>query len=119
MGVNTNAILFWGFAVDEDSPTHEQIEDEGEDDGPMPGTLARLSYMGDDDGGVTIGHHCSDGCTMYYVAIKASEQTAYRGHVVEAKMDQAPEWPDMLRAFCDKYAIEMPEPKWLLVSYWG
>lgn len=78
MGVSTDAKLFYGFFIKEDSREHEEIEQYDEDD-EKSSPLGRLANIGDGDDGVFVGYHCSDQHPMYYIAIADSELVAWRG----------------------------------------
>ena len=78
---------------------------------------------------ITIGMHCSHEYPMYYVAIKASEVTAYRGHPkslnevlsIQPKLGE-PTWNDLLCDFCERAGITPPPSDkfgWFVVSMWG
>lgn len=69
----------------------------------------------------TVGYHCSDECSMYYVAIKKSETKAHRGYPKNIKsLEVGDDWEQKLRAYCEVMGIKTRQkPKWWLVSYWG
>lgn len=72
---------------------------------------------------VDLVYHCSDGCTMYILAVKDTEIKSYRGdttEIIPANLTVTDEQRITLLDFCKKYEIEAEEePKWLLCSYWG
>jgi hypothetical protein len=127
MGVSTDAILFYGLTIDDDSELHEQIlsdRDGGEDGDPVPGTLAWLWYMGDEVEGCTIAAHCSREYPLFYIAVEASRIVAWRGRPMDVtsyieSLEAGPDWDAMLKAFCARFGVPWEEPKWWLVSYWG
>lgn len=76
--------------------------------------------------GVEVGQHCSDKCSVPYVAVAASRTTARRGYPVdmsEKGMVTLAEWDGMLDRWFHETGAEKPEgqnvPRWWLVSYWG
>ena len=121
MGVSTDAIVFYGLLVDDDSPAFEKLshyeETEAEEQNPLGGIV----YTGHAIDGVTIVTHCSDGSPMFAVAIADSVVTAWRGHPrpLQPVLPSHAGSDAKLRAFCEKHGITWREPSWLLVSYWG
>lgn len=75
------------------------------------------------EAGVTVGRHCSDSCSMPYVAVAASEVEASRGNPeAVSTLAVGPDWRERLDAYCSFMGITPPEgqaPQWWLVSYWG
>ncbi len=71
--------------------------------------------------GVDLVCHCSDGCSMYILAAKASVTTAIRGNPKEfgQGIQADPEWREQLRSFCQRVGIEFKEPQFILCSYFG
>lgn len=131
MSVSTNGILFYGFPVDDESADHERIhdatrEDDYEDwvaklygwDGASP--RYAFEWEKQNPSPVTVGLHCSDGFTMYYVAIEQSEVVAHRGYpeLVE-RLEAQPDWNDKLDDFCKRAGLTKPERYgWYVASWW-
>ena len=112
MGVNTDAILLWGFDLGEDF------------DWPDDEDAFKTYWQAKDDAIKTTGcelvWHCSTSCPMWAVAVTDSVLTAIRGCPEEVtSLDVGPGWEERLRAFCELLGIEWKRPGWLLVSYWG
>ena len=147
MGQSTDAILFYGYCLEEgtelladefDGDWEEAyarkmglsppVEPFPEKDGP--GTAAiKAKYAAyweakrhlATKSGAVIGYHCSGDYPMPYVAIRASEIRAHCGYEREVvSLAVQPEWRAMLDEFCRIMNITPNgEPKWWLVSYWG
>lgn len=80
----------------------------------------------EDEFGVTISYHGSDGWSVPYVHIKDAEVAAYRGSpqsVTGMSLERNPEWDAKLDRFMEELGIEKPdgqdEPGWYLASWWG
>lgn len=120
MGVSTNGILWYGYHFDEGEVEVDKWED-------LPEST-----------GVTMGVHCSDSVPMYYLAIKSSELTAYRGspklvnpyktaaHSGNPRPgDMRGDWDKELLAFAEVFGLPAPDTNgaselgWWLASYWG
>jgi hypothetical protein len=133
MGVSTNAILFYGFLIEEDSDNQEVItmEDGGGTDRDnfwarkfnLPENDWETIYEHQGEYPVRIGTHCSGDYPMYYIAIRASEIVANRGYPEELKAEDLVkklEWDNQLREFCKIYGLTPPEKfGWCLASYWS
>lgn len=131
MGTSTDAILFYGFPIDDGSDNHEVLTGfgENEDDGMDEDELWRKKFNLPEDVDVwqhqkthpvTIGGHCSCDCRMYYVSIKKSELTANRGCPKKVKtLDIDAKWDEQLNEFCKVYGLKPPKSYgWHLVSDW-
>jgi hypothetical protein len=142
MGVDTNAIVFYGFDLGEEEGIW-QSEDDIEDL-----IMKKMGYSAPiepyDNGnesvvalyknwwakkrevlktlGCEIGCHGSDGYPGYFVAVSSKILTAYRG---EPKLVSADflaitnEDITKLVNFCKLLEIPWQLPKWMLCSYWG
>lgn len=143
MSQSTDAILFYGYCWTDESPPWvdpSDYEAEDEDAGDNKERYLRLAgfdekYDGDASyfdrkrealakATCEVVRHCSDGCTMYGVAVFGSRMTARRGipqTIDPAALVPKPEWAEMLRAYCDHMKINVgeQEPAWYLVSWWG
>ena len=121
MGVSTDAILFYGFPVDDGGPNHEIIcgsdldaDDELDEDEiwrrkfALPPEVAVWQHQ--DKYPVTVGTHCSGDCPLHYVAVKKSEITASRGYPEEIKsLDVNPKWDRQLLEFCKVWGLKPPK----------
>lgn len=123
VSTSTNAILFYGYHWDGDPPWSDPGEDE--DDGDYEDRYEDGEDDSDDDEppdafGCGFGTHCSYECPMYYLAVRSSEQEAYRGNPVKVKTETGKEWDARLAKALKKYGIEPPQknPQWWLVSLW-
>lgn len=149
MGVNTDAILCYGFQVrNEDGEIAEGYPywlNSSENDDESPGdsdfydfesfvlyhyapklTREDPEYYTKirkifEDVGVTLVCHCSSEYPMCIVAAKDSEITAYRGNPKELGSVITSEfaWFRILVDFCIKTGIHFYEPCWILASDWG
>jgi hypothetical protein len=138
MGKSTDAILFYGFPLDEDCGEYSWVKyDDKYDPANLPGGVDEDDWLAlynhrteksysEKDLPVTIGHHCSDECTMHYLAIQASERTANRGYpamlevsTIARMMQKNSEWNQQLREFCEVMEIEYQEPNWYICSWEG
>ncbi len=146
MGVSTDAILFWGYAFDAEDvkPWDINADEPSADDEDeryarlVPGApsepdepyatdnprwqayyKAKRAFLESARG--TLVRHCSDGCTMYAVAHRDSEQRAYRGDVKDVRCNATDDWRAELDAYCKAMGINTAgmEPGWKLVSWWG
>lgn len=69
-----------------------------------------------------IDTHCSGECPMPFVAMKASQTTSWRGHMMEiTSLAVDPSWDAELAAFCATMGIKTDGKKvaWWLVSNWN
>lgn len=129
MGTSTDAILFYGYAWnDEMSPLWEGDEDEydweeryarlhGRDPSVYKEILELLKTEP-----CKIGRHCSSDCRMPFVAIKSTEIRAWRGSPVKVDLPQVdPMWNEQLLTFCQFMGIDVSkmQPGWYLVSWWS
>lgn len=145
MGVSTDAILFYGIPLEEDTPAyltrgklsisddHYEInedwkhlkrppEPESDDIHNAEWDVWREQIRDCEESiqHVEIGIHCSLDYPMYY--LHGRQFMAYRGDVDEidpAKLITTPEEDAVIREFCEQYGIPYKQPKWYLVSCWG
>jgi len=111
MGVSTDAILCFGFEIEEDSDEHDRCHL------LMDEKYEVLSKAESKYGGSLV-HHCSDGCTLYIVGIR--ETKAWRGYPKEVtSLDVTDDERAKLADFAKAIGIEPKAPKWLLCSWWG
>ena len=138
MSTSTDAILFYGFPIDEDAVDLRALEIDGETDdwyvansnweelkGP-PQPNNNIDYKGAEweawrelkheweasPQNVGIDTHCSDSYPMYYV--HGRQYRAYRGDLEEinpAALIPAPEDDANIKAFCERYGIPYSQPK--------
>ena len=127
MGVSTDAMLCYGFEVEEGSEDHRLVEQAmyGYDnyEGNNHAEKARLKALSDgvDERIVT---HCSDECRMYIVCAKGSDTLAWRGSPKEINVDELADrfmgpYERDIRGTCDLLGITFKPCSWLLCSYWG
>lgn len=140
MGVSTDGILFYGIVYGECLFDHLDEVPQWWDDGYGEWEeyyIERIAGFTRDDcedyseyydrkkpilkeADIMLGYHCSDGCTMYYVALASSNHCASRGDPEEIKSFEIPENADKkIRKFCEIMGFEYEQPKWWLASYWG
>lgn len=112
MGVSTDAILVWGFMIEEDSEEHEALELF------MDEKYSELCAAQKKFPGCELVWHCSDDYTMYIVGLK--ETKAYRGEPKRIdSLDLPEDAQDTLNSFANLLGVEPQTGKWLLCSYWG
>jgi hypothetical protein len=134
MGVSTDGILFYGIAYDEDGLWEESKEWDYENDWEETFYIRTGTPCYPKDGwfeaqkatkakwGVEIGRHCSDECTMYYVALVSHNFSACRGYpeeITAEKMALPADADEKIKAFCELMGIPYEKPKWMLASYVG
>ncbi len=150
MGQSTDAYLFYGFEFhDAESGDDGMWYDDadtvlgGENDweheyairkgAPKPAVpyeqdkeahqnFGTASRKATEASGCTIDSHCSGDYPVYFVCIRESYLSAWRGNpteVPEGHTIPPVEWADLLHDFCVTMGIEWRDPKWLLASYWG
>ena len=132
MGQNTDAILAFGVAYDEDTEFPWSDLEDGYDEWvdrlagvPVWGTKgysyeARVEALGAFDCPIELVHHCYSEYPMYIIAVKGTYTRAYRGQpktvnhwlIDAAKVERA-------KALCDYHGIKWADPAWLLASDWG
>ncbi len=149
MGTSTNGILFYGFPLEDDigETEHSWLDEDGDGeweyhylehfgvtspsivdyDNKTPEEKAAQKIYYErrrellEAAGCEIDYHCSCDYSMYYVAFKAKNFTAYRGDAVEVTGDML-DIPRVvegkLRDFCKIMGIKWEQPKWYLVSLW-
>jgi hypothetical protein len=138
MGVNTDAILFYGFHAGENEwdeligegdwqdvlatasghpPPSAPFSDDTQDE-----HLAfwRMKKSIADAEPCDIDFHCSGSAPMPFVCVKASRTTSARGDANEIKsLAVDPTWDEALQIFTKKMGIPWQQPRWWLVSYWS
>lgn len=136
MGTSTDAILAFGFDLGEDvpenllpdgdfdefvkeqagltSPKHSNYESEEWKEHFAACRKAVEQFP------VDLITHCSYEYPMYFLAVRGTEQKAWRG---SPRSVDAPEMSGKqileLKRFCEKHEIEWQEPKWHIFSMWG
>jgi hypothetical protein len=118
MGVSTDAILALGIPLDGDDPGFEPWEET--DDDPPPGPTG-MAVMGNEEDGVMLIGHCSNECTMYFVAVAGSEIRAWRGHPKDVTgKTESLSGEEKVRAFIEKHNLNPDgEFGWCLMSMWS
>jgi hypothetical protein len=145
MGVNTDAILFFGIDLGEDEMQDWPWNNTGREDYEWWDYVAeKLGIVGPDvsyDGhekayreywdrrhaaveqlGCEIGIHCSESYPCTYVALTGKKKKANRGYpntVDKSFLDVTEDDVDKLKKFCELVGIPWQEPSWLLASYWS
>lgn len=145
MGVSTNAVLFYGLLLDEDdfedgypwdadefdhdsedfiahtlrdlvTPTDWSDSNQEEIDKYFTARTAAL-----DSTPVAIGIHCSYEYPMYYVYIKDTELTAYRGYPQEVNSQLVLDhgWDVELEKFCGALGLPFKKPGYYIASLMG
>lgn len=71
---------------------------------------------------ITIENYSSDGCPMYAIIITRTLLTCWRGHPTtfnprDLRVDKAK--VEEITVLLREHHIELEEPSWLLMSYWG
>jgi hypothetical protein len=144
LSVSTDAILFYGIPLEEDTPVslegvvgsvannHEINDDWAHLKHPPEPKSAdyqnaewdtwreQLNDYEKSIQHVEIGIHCSLDYPMYY--LHGRQFIAYRGDVDEidpAQLITTPEEDAVIREFCERYGIPYKQPKWYLVSCQG
>lgn len=149
MSTSTDAILFYGYAFEEEdhapwpSDRGADVDDDDEEEG-WEDRWARLNGIEQPEGeydqkkygayldkrfkltkacGVEIDTHCSGDVPMYLVAVVGSKLVASRGYPEKVpELAVGADWDEKLHAFMEKMSIKRPrgqKPAWRLVSYWG
>lgn len=127
MGQSTDALLFYGFEIDEHAApwgTHDWED----------WVAQKLGLLHDDEDyyakkraafaamRCTIETHCYSDYPMYAVVIKDTKRCANRGYPQKLKPEDLaidPQWNEQLRMFANALGLEYKTPSWLLASYWG
>ena len=138
MGTSTDAILFYGFCLPEDSEENDLCEDYEDIYAKVCGfpeptsdyhnnmevhelywehkkSLLLASECG-------IDAHCSGDYPMYFVYFSKSKIINSRGDntiITKNTLNVEDHWNMSIKDFCDKLKITYAEPAWNLVSYWG
>lgn len=145
MGQSTDAYLYYGFSLEEgefeeiiEQDTGEELDDYECWIIEKVGGPKRPDYIeGDPDGifdsfldekinfektlTVFVSSHCSCDYPIYFVYIKESFFSAYRGYPVVFTPDLPktnPEWIEQIKQFCEKTGIPYRDPRWELSSMW-
>lgn len=142
MGVSTNAILFYGIALDEDAELNPKLEDcngdfeelyaaekgvkEPDSDYTNETADAYHKYWDEkrrvnQESGCEVGRHCSSEYPMQFVCVTAGKYVAHRGDVMDIpdQLIARPGWDYVLEEYCKILGIPYSKPSWHLVSFWG
>jgi hypothetical protein len=113
--MTTQAILFWGFTIAENSPTHKRIEEERVN--PPEDSIARSMWDGKDRGPVSVDTYRDASDSLFYVAVNESVESApsYAAKPITPRAAD-PSWPVLLRTYCDRHGIPWQEPGWYLAA---
>ncbi len=116
MGQSTDAIIAYGIQIDEESETHNLLDDLRNE------RWKELSEAEKEFNGVTIVSHCSGDYPMYIIGFEV--QRAYRGDgkVIEAcDLTVKDRYKRSIGEFCTRFGIKfnLDECKFWLVSDWS
>ena len=132
MGTSTDAILVFGFALDEECEGSYNVPFmQGKDD--FGELLFKIDYPGHkldydiiqnltQECPAELVMHCSLDYPMWIMAVNHTRKEANRGYPQEIPSDYlvvSQERIDAFKEFCDKIEVAYQEPKWLLVSFKG
>jgi len=116
MSQSTDAIVAFGVDLGEGIPhwlnKFVNLDEENSDSEPVIVSLKKV--------GLTLCFHCSDSCTMYVLALKGTEQTAWRGSPKPLVLpmitaEQMKAWEPLQKHFRGS----VKKPQWLLFSWVG
>lgn len=114
MGVSTDAVLVYGYNLDENVLSDETIE-RIEHDRTIDGKLKSL--------GIEIVDHCSDEETLYILGVSSSEKRAWRGYPLSfEELDDFHHMDGDLREGLEILGvdpIDLSTPRWWLASWWS
>lgn len=144
MGQSTDAILFYGFLIDEEKDPYEHemlTEPASRDLDEIWATKFKLYdegksgedysfkkiYKHQESYPVELVTHCHHEESMYAVAVKSTKTTASRGYPerinnISTDAQREPNYDRQLQQFCVDFGLrvrEASECNWYLVSYWG
>jgi LmbE family N-acetylglucosaminyl deacetylase len=117
MGTSTDAILTYGFQVEEGTAAHETCE-ALQDERYSEHSAAQKEI------GVEALGHCSDAQRMFVIGVIPLTTRAWRGNPVEivptALLTNENEARDKLKQFCERFGLPFDEAKcgWWLQSDW-
>ncbi|HEY6921952.1 MAG TPA: hypothetical protein VI653_00675 [Steroidobacteraceae bacterium] len=118
MGQSTNAILTYGFQIEEDSEAHavcEQLQDDRYDEASAAEKELDVEAIS----------HCSSNCPMFVIGVVSLTTRARRGHPKEiiptALLKNEDEARDKLKRFCERFGLPFDADKcgWWLQSDWS
>jgi hypothetical protein len=116
--MTTQAILFWGFAIPEDSPTHRRIEEDlAGEEAPPEDSIALPMWDGKDRGPVSVDTYRDTDNSLFYLAVNESVEstTIWQAKPITPRAAD-PSWPVLLRTYCDRHGIPWQEPGWYLAA---
>lgn len=132
MGIDADAILFYGYPLKTESwDPNPDYDSEDYDEWDWESVyLQRANFTGDEDSweerrafvdaaGVSLGYTVCSDSPVWHVAVNGSIVYAYYGtlkEVTAAKLYPELSWPDKLVKFAQVMGIEYHEPKWYLGS---
>lgn len=123
MGQSTDAIICYGIKLGEEDEIPKWVwdfagledkRDTGDDDGEVLYSL----YMALESKGLTLVTHCSDVCTMYVLAAKGSQITAWRGETKKMDLTKLLGKEKTYQKAFSKLG-RATKPSWILCSWWG
>ncbi len=141
MGNSAEAILFYGFPIQDNSEeevsnddllenwqyklatiagVQEPAELYTDSTSPLYRAYFKAKHKVLEAEPCTVGMHGCGDELQSLVAIKASKVSADWGDPQRIKgLEILPQWIDALRAFCGKLGITWQEPGWYIASYYG
>ena len=114
MGISTDAVIGFGYAVDLDDSNLEVPEDWRNKFYDLEGEENYSNFQ--------FGRFCSDDYPMPFICLKRSYEIAYRGYVTKFESKEfSQEEIQSIKNFADELGLreENEEPYWFLVSYMG
>lgn len=125
MGVSTDAVLFYGFGLED-----EYGDEVGDIDWFFSDDSDACVYIDEEvlvrtgksckEWDVEFGFHCHIDAPIWYICVAGV--TSNRGFATEitaATLKVGEDWDSRLKDFCDAMGIKYKQPAWWLVSYWG
>lgn len=115
MGMHSEAVMWYGFELDEDEFNEFQSDNETEDD-----FFDMDDYWENKTGhalgydGLEFGYHCHIEEPVYFIA--TSVYCAWQGEAMEVDTKVSPEWNDRLKKFCEITGLRYKEPKWMFAG---
>ncbi len=137
MSTSTDAYLFYGVMLDEDTDfLNEENDWDWERLYMIKLGIKEPDYTNDNKNyviwrdkknkiikelGIDVVSHCSGDYPMYAVIIKETYKTAWRGSPVQIhSLDYSVHWAKKINKFCEFMGIEINSKiGWWLCSYWG
>jgi hypothetical protein len=135
MGVDADAILFWGILIDPDETDGEALSDRADDiekedrnrELPQPEDRSdirspeweawRTKFWQWRERQGHFGTYCDYDDPKHYVSLREAEREVALGEAKEIRdLAVDPTWEPRLRDYCRRLGVDWTEPKWWLVS---